>query len=1060
MNRLFLLLCAVAAVQPVLAQQKATVRETVQTVKSYPFSDPDPAADPSDLFYPYSRFDGFAAEGRDKAWKNVDLENEYIKLTLYPEVGGKIWGAVDKSTGKEFIYHNHVVKFRDIAMRGPWTSGGIEFNFGIIGHAPTSSTPIDYYTQEKDDGSVSCYIASYDWITRTYWNVEVNLPKDKAYFTTTTTWYNHSSVDQPYYQWMNAGYRAAGNAEFCYPGDHYIGHGGELFSFPVDEEGRNIGWYRNNNFGSSKSEHVLGYYNDYYGIYWHDDDFGSVHHAGYDEKLGMKIFLWGQARDGAIWEDLLTDTDGQYIELQSGRMYNQPASNSTYSPFKHYAFGAQMTDKWTEYWFPVKGIDGISKVSRIGALHVTREGDRLNLAFSPLQTLSTTIHLFDGEKDLRSIPLDAEIMKPWKNSIAGLGSIPEGRLKIVIGDHDLVYSEVKGDYQLNRPKKLPADFDWNSVYGLYTQGEQWMNQKVNDKAEEYLKQALAKDAWFVPALNRLASLYYRQGRLDEALPLLKKSLSLNAYDGEANYLYGLCNLAEHHTADAKDGFSVATYSPAFRSAAYAKLAEMSLKEKDWKKAEHYALRSLDYNAMNLDARQVLMVAYRKTSQTEKAKEQIRTVLADMPLYHFARFEQLYAGEGSGHLQNFQSLVRNELPFETYMELAGWYESVGCNDEAQAILSCAGAYPIALYKRAYLLEQSGKKDESRRLLQQADEISPEMVFPFRPETLEALTWAASVSDCWKINYYRALICWANKRGKEALELLEACGTPDYAPFYLTRAKLREQLPSLAKASHMEDLMKAEQTGLSWRTGFALLNAYTATEDWPQVVAVGERYIRKYPENYYIGLKLAKGYCETGQYAACIRLLKRLRVLPNEGAYAGRAVFRAANLYQAMDFLKRTNFGKAQTALAASKEWPENLGVGKPYDDQIDSRLEDFIQSRIFAGRGNSDKAAVMLKKVADRRDSSSFTSGNLLTALSMRESGKTSEADAWVASWQQSFPDNRIVEWCTAVYKGEMNKAADLLKSRYNQADTTPWETSHRDVDFDLIIRLVTNGIIR
>lgn len=67
----------------------------------------------------------------------------------FPEIGGKIWGAFDKVSKKEFIYNNHVVKFRDIAMRGPWTSGGIEFNFGIIGHAPTTSTPVDYLTKKK-----------------------------------------------------------------------------------------------------------------------------------------------------------------------------------------------------------------------------------------------------------------------------------------------------------------------------------------------------------------------------------------------------------------------------------------------------------------------------------------------------------------------------------------------------------------------------------------------------------------------------------------------------------------------------------------------------------------------------------------------------------------------------------------------------------------------------------------------------------------------------------------------------------------------------------------------
>ena len=132
-SNIILLLVATIMLQPLSAQQQAVVTETLQTVKTYPFSDPDPVADPSDLCYPYFRFDGFSAKGIDKEWKVVTLENDYIRLTLFPEIGGKIWGAVDKTSGKEFIYNNHVVKFRDIAMRGPWTSGGIEFNFGIIG---------------------------------------------------------------------------------------------------------------------------------------------------------------------------------------------------------------------------------------------------------------------------------------------------------------------------------------------------------------------------------------------------------------------------------------------------------------------------------------------------------------------------------------------------------------------------------------------------------------------------------------------------------------------------------------------------------------------------------------------------------------------------------------------------------------------------------------------------------------------------------------------------------------------------------------------------------------
>ena len=1048
MKKMLILLCATSLLQPLFAQQ-ATVTETVETVKTYPFSDPDPVADPSDLFYPYFRFDGFSAKGTDRQWKVVSLENDYIKLTLFPEIGGKIWGAVDKTTGKEFIYNNHVVKFRDIAMRGPWTSGGIEFNFGIIGHAPTSSTPVDYVTRQKPDGSVSCYVSSYELVTRTLWTVEVNLPKDKAYFTTTTTWHNSSSIDQPYYQWMNAGYPAAGNVEFCYPGTNYIGHGGELHSFPLDEQGRDISWYEKNDFGNSKSYHIVGKYNDFYGAYWHDNDFGSIHHADYDEKLGMKIFLWGLSREGGIWEDLLTDTNGQYIELQSGRMYNQPASNSSLTPYKHTAFGPQATDRWTEYWFPVKGIKGVSKASRIGALNVLREDGFLKLYFSPLQKLSTTIKLYEGEKEMNSIPLNCGVLETWKDSIPLNKAVAAGRLKVVVGEDLLVYSEVPSDNITSRPKQLPADFDWSSAYGLYTQGEQWMNQKVLDKAEKFLLASLEKDPYFVPALTDLASLYYRQGRYDEALARCETALSINTYDGDVNYLYGLCNMALGNHTDAKDGFSVASYSPGVRSAAYEKLAEMYLMDRNWTKAEHYALRSKEFNQMNLSADHVLMVVYRKTNHPEKAKALIDPLLEDLPLYHAARFEQLYQGEGSGHpIDDLQSLIRNELPFETYMELAEWYESVGCTEEALSLLSCAGNYPIALYKQAYLLHQAGNDDESRGMLQRAGALSPAMVFPFRPSSLKALEWAKTVQPDWKIDYYEALIRWANQDKAKALELLENCGEADYAPFYLSRASLKEG------ESRLADLLKAEQIEMSWRTGFALINHYVANNQWQKAVETGKKYTKKYPSNYYIGLKYAKALCETGQYQPCISLLSRMQVLPNEGSYAGRAVYREANLYRAMEQLSHKNYKQVVKSVETSKEWPENLGVGKPYDNMIDNRLEDYLEAKAAAGQGDSRKTSALLAAVADYTISRShFESGNLLSALALRESGKVQEADHMVAAWSTDFPENRVVQWCTAIYRGEKEKAVGMLQSRNDQTNTTPWEASFRDSNFDLIVRL-------
>jgi hypothetical protein len=138
------LLVTLAAAACASFGSRATIREEIRTIRTYPFGDPDPvpilARSRNAAIYPYFRFDGFSKDARDQSWKVVRLENDYLIVDVLPEVGGKVLGAIEKSTGRDFIYWNDVLKFRDVAMRGPWTSGGIEFNFGLIGHTPRTRT--------------------------------------------------------------------------------------------------------------------------------------------------------------------------------------------------------------------------------------------------------------------------------------------------------------------------------------------------------------------------------------------------------------------------------------------------------------------------------------------------------------------------------------------------------------------------------------------------------------------------------------------------------------------------------------------------------------------------------------------------------------------------------------------------------------------------------------------------------------------------------------------------------------------------------------------------------
>ena len=136
----------------------------------------------------------------------------------------------------------------------------------------------------------------------------------------------------------------------------------------------------------------------------------------------------------------------------------------------------------------------------------------------------------------------------------------------------------------------------------------------------------------------------------------------------------------------------------------------------------------------------------------------------------------------------------------------------------------------------------------------------------------------------------------------------------------------------------------------------------------------------------------------------------------------------------------------------------MGVGKPYDNMIDSRLENYLEAKAAAGLGDKEKASALLAAIVQHKSSRpNFESANLLSALALRELGKTQEADSMASAWSKDFPENRIAQWCTAIYKGENEKAVSMLQVRDEQTDSAPWEASFRDSNFDLIVRLFSNA---
>lgn len=925
-----------------IGQNNSQVRELTKDYITYPFSDPDPVAN-AGLIYPYFRYDGFTNSGVKKPWKIVELENDYIKVQIMPEIGGKIWTAIDKKNNKPFLYDNGVVKFRDIAMRGAWTSGGIEANFGIIGHTSAVATPVDYLIRTNDDGSASCIISNLDLLTRSQWVLEIRLPRDKAYFVTRVHWHSNNPLVEPYYSWMNLAVKASDSLHLIDPGTHYIGHNGEVGDWPIDPaNGKNISIYGENNFGDAKSYHIVGTYTKYFGAYWPEEHFGMIHYAPREDKLGKKVFMWALSDAGKIWEKLLTDQSGQYVEIQSGRLFNQNVFKSSYTPFKQRGFVPYQSDKWSEYWYPFSNTGGVGLADLNGVFNLRLNGDSLFVNISSVSNIADTLFVYDKKGDvIYDERLNLKPLDTYAKAIVLKSGQQPGRIRA--GGSVLKFDGEK-EKALDRPLKPYPDFDYESAYGSYLLGRDAANQRNYGLSMTYIRKSLAKDPSLLPAIVQMSLLQYRKMNYDSAFYYAGKALSIDTYNPEANFYFGLAANALGKHYDALDGFEVASLSVEFRDASFTEMSKMFFKQKDYPKAYEYAARSLKYNADNSTSLQLQLLSARLMDHQDEMKTIKSRLMAIDPSNHFVAFENYWQNKTEGSKNDFTKAIRNELPAQTYLEMAIWYYDLGRLQECKALLEMAPADNEIQYWLAFL-DKSGSTNDK---LKMADEGSPLMVFPFRTESSEVMKWAMSKTNDWKPRYYLALIQSFLNNDQPARQLLTAIQTPvNFAPFYVVRSRFYNADEDDKK---LADLKKATELDNSeWRYKKLLTEYYLKNGKNEEALTTIEAFSKSHPGNYIIGTLYAQTLVANKKFADAEKVLSSINILPFEGATFGHRLFRKTKLMLALEALQRRNFKTALRKVEEAKQWPENLGEGKPYPELINTKLEDSLESLINQSR---------------------------------------------------------------------------------------------------------------
>ena len=185
--------------------------------------------------YPHTVIDRIFDEKEDKAYTAVYLENDYIKVMVLPEIGGRIQRATDKTNGYDFVYYNHVIKPALVGLAGPWISGGIEFNWPQH-HRPSTFDPVDFTYRTNPDGSATIVVGEIENMFRTKGMASFTLYPDSTYIEIKAQLFNRTDLPQTFLWWANPAVPVNDNTRSIFPPDvtAVMDHGKrDVSTFPI-----------------------------------------------------------------------------------------------------------------------------------------------------------------------------------------------------------------------------------------------------------------------------------------------------------------------------------------------------------------------------------------------------------------------------------------------------------------------------------------------------------------------------------------------------------------------------------------------------------------------------------------------------------------------------------------------------------------------------------------------------------------------------------------------------------------------------------------------------------
>jgi tetratricopeptide (TPR) repeat protein len=749
----------------------------------------------SKVIYPYALNDMISNEKADKSWKALILENEYIKLCVTPEIGGKLYYGTDKTNNYNFFYKNNVVKPSNIGMTGAWVSGGIEWCV-IHHHRASTMLPVDYDLEENADGSKTIWIGETEPRHRMRWTIGMTVFPGKSYYCNEVKILNPTPYTNTFLFWANVAAHTDKDYQVIFPPsvNTAVYHAKNSFTrWPFSTEvyngedftkGVDISYWQNSVHQNSYFAYDLK--EDFMGAYDHGKETGTVHIGDHNIVKGAKLWEWGSGPQGQATEGLLTEKDGPYVEIMVGAFSDNQPDYSWIRPYEVKTF--------RQYWYPVKDIQGFKNANLNGAVNLEkRDGNKVFLGYYSTSKISKAkIILKNKDKAIFEKTVEISPEKAFTELISVNG--PFEMTDLVTAMINTENNETLVGYKPVEPKKvetLPEEVkrpalpkDMGTVEELYLTGSrilQFYNPTLN--AMDYFNEALKRDAGDIRTNVAVGNMYLKNGEYELAQKYFRTAIKRLTKDYtrpsncEALYLQGLTLKTLGKYEDAIDTLYRATWDYAWHSAAYLELARISCFRSEYQKALEQVDQSLSTNTLNNSAINLKASILRKLGRTEEAQALLAPVLAADPL-DFRAGNELYLlskvlnkAKSDELLSALNRKMRNFN--QNYLELAVAYLNDFLPEEAEDVLRrYSGKDQMVSYYLGYLQSKKANKTEAEKYFADASAQSVDYGFPFRLEDEKVLQTAAKIrpNDARPLYYLGNLLY--DKQPQRAIDYWES------------------------------------------------------------------------------------------------------------------------------------------------------------------------------------------------------------------------------------------------------------------------------------------------